>query len=97
LAHEVAVELIHRHARKSWTLYEDTFYRRIEGLVGQRVGLCAGRGLKLTKLSPPSVGSEAIKRQAVLCYRSQLRALSTPGRPGYDDAFAPESFWRVCL
>jgi hypothetical protein len=33
------------------------------------------------------------KRDAVACYRSQIRALAT--RRGHADAFEPERYWRV--
>ena len=35
-----------------------------------------------------------LKRRAVACYPSQLRALSAPGSLGYDDVFE-ERLWRL--
>src|ERR1051326_2228222 len=47
LTHEAAVELIRRHPATSWTLYEDTFYRRMEGLVAERGARGEARGFHL--------------------------------------------------
>jgi hypothetical protein len=37
--------------------------------------------------------AHARKRDAVACYRSQIRALAT--RDGHADALAGEAYWRV--
>jgi LmbE family N-acetylglucosaminyl deacetylase len=44
---------------------------------------------------PMPARREELKRRAVACYASQLRALAGPGRPGYDDVFEPERYWRL--
>jgi hypothetical protein len=43
----------------------------------------------------PATGHAALKRRAVGRYRSQLRALGGPGRPGVADVFEPEQYWRL--
>jgi len=42
-------------------------------------------------------GLTAAKRRAIHCYRSQLRGLSSAGRPGHLDAFKPERYWPLCV
>ncbi|MEW6296433.1 MAG: PIG-L family deacetylase [Thermodesulfobacteriota bacterium] len=95
LVHEAALGLARRRRRLSWFAYEDALYRRIPGLVGERVRRCRARGFGLHKVTVRLRENEELKRQAVCCYRSQLRALTTPGRPGYADALTPERFWRL--
>ena len=57
------------------------------------IGGHPGSRLPCRKSSPRATGP--LKRRAVACYRSQLRALSTPGRPGFADVFATEGYWRL--
>jgi LmbE family N-acetylglucosaminyl deacetylase len=97
LAHEAALELLRRDATRTGFVYADALYRQIPGLVTEKVRACALAGLRLESVALPVSADGERKRRAVHCYRSQLRALTTPGRPGYNDAFEPEAFWRVHL
>jgi LmbE family N-acetylglucosaminyl deacetylase len=72
-------------------LYEDAIYRRYPGLRDEKLRTLASEGVRL---SPCTVRADtARKRAAVACYRSQLGALGTPGRPGHHDVFADERYW----
>jgi LmbE family N-acetylglucosaminyl deacetylase len=78
-----------------WFLYEDALYRRLPELLQEREEQLRARGfaLKPVTLSGPDCSDR--KRRAIAAYASQLRALTTPGRLGYLDAFAPERYWRL--
>ncbi|SAK60060.1 LmbE family protein [Caballeronia glebae] len=77
--------------------YEDCLYRRMNGLVQQRLVELIGSGIEATPLLRPidagmlSRYVEA-KQRAVQCYASQLKAF---GPQGYDDVLAPERFWML--
>lgn len=91
--HEAAILVAERHRDCRWFLYEDALYRRIPGLVDERLRLVTEAGFLLTPVSFPVRTSCGRKAEAVHCYRSQLRALSTKGRPGHEDALAAERYW----
>jgi len=75
-------------------LYEEPMYRRIDAARDARLQALHAAGVLLEPVQFRAVhGAQARKRDAVGCYRSQLRALGT--RSGHDDAFAPERYWRV--
>ncbi|ALA58763.1 PIG-L deacetylase family protein [Nitrospira moscoviensis] len=93
--HEAAMEVALDHRDRTWVLYEDVNYRRIPGLTAQRLHSLEAKGAAITPVSFPVRSPSPRKMQAVQCYRSQLRALLSHGRPGYADAFAAERYWRV--
>lgn len=95
LTHHAALLLRRRHARLSWFIYADALYRQVPGLTEARLTECASRGLTLQPAAFPVNTVSIRKHAAVRCYQSQLRALATPGRPGYADTASPEMFWRV--
>ena len=96
LAHEAALRLFAKYSAEcAWLAYEDAFYRRIPGLLQQRLCSLASAGCVATPLGTPRKASTTIKRLAVQCYASQLRGLGSPGRPGHLDALAPEGYWRL--
>ena len=74
-------------------LYEDAIYRPKPGYVARRLAMLRDAGWLLT--GPSSIASTPQKRSAAKAYASQLRALSAPGHPGFDDAFEPERYWRI--
>ena len=95
LTHQATLLLRRRHARFSWFVYADALYRQLPGLLDSRLKECESRGLALQPAAfPVNVASDR-KQAAVQCYRSQLRALATPGRPGYADTASQETFWRL--
>jgi LmbE family N-acetylglucosaminyl deacetylase len=78
---------------KTWLFYEDALYRRLPGLLPERLSLLRAGGVRARPVALSTREGEARKRAAVGCYRSQLQALATPGRLGYADAFCPERYW----
>jgi LmbE family N-acetylglucosaminyl deacetylase len=95
--HEAALALLKRCQHWIWLAYEDTFYRRIPGLLQERLAALLCAGIAATPVALALRGCQERKRRAVRCYASQLRALATPGRPGHLDAFSPEAYWRLTL
>jgi LmbE family N-acetylglucosaminyl deacetylase len=100
LTHEAAAQVARRHPELAWFAYEDAVYRRRGTLLAERLWELRARGVVLTPAGS-SAGAEEVsfdlKRRAVEQYRSQLRALTAPGQPGYEDAFAPERYWQLGL
>jgi LmbE family N-acetylglucosaminyl deacetylase len=95
LTHDATLLLRRRHPRLSWFLYADAIYRRLPGVAEARLEECASAGLTLQPAAFPVNPLTNRKLAAVECYQSQLRALSTPGRPGYVDTASEETFWRI--
>jgi LmbE family N-acetylglucosaminyl deacetylase len=93
--HEAALRAASRRPRREWLLYADVLYRRIPGLVDQRLAALASAGRVATPLRLRGATHGALKRAAVKCYPSQLRALAGPGMPDPADVFEPERYWRL--
>ena len=93
LAHRAGLGVLARRPAWRWLAYEEPMYRRVPGALSQRLASLARAGIDATLVgalrSPPS------KPRAMRCYASQLRALRTPGRPGFADALAPERYWAL--
>jgi LmbE family N-acetylglucosaminyl deacetylase len=95
LAHRATLAVIEPGRGRAVLWYEDAIYRRLPGLVAARVRQMHRAGLPVRRASPARAGgASSRKRWAVRCYRSQLRALATSGRPGVADAFDEEAMWR---
>jgi LmbE family N-acetylglucosaminyl deacetylase len=92
LASDAALATAANRADVRWTLYEDALYRRLPGVVQQRLHRFATLRWHVTPVDLPG-GNLACKRAAVACYASQLRALNVEKRPGHMDAFARERYW----
>jgi LmbE family N-acetylglucosaminyl deacetylase len=92
--HEAALRVARRRPDIGWLLYADALYRRIPRLVDERLLALGAAGAAAEPLPAPS-GHAALKRRAVACYRSQLKALEGLGLPGVADVFAPERHWRL--
>lgn len=96
LTREAGLLLMARHPRRQWFAYADALYRRIDGLAQAALAELQRRGFApAARGFDEAPGADARKAAAVACYRSQLRALATPGRPGHADLVAPEEYWRV--
>ena len=96
LAHAAALRVCRNETSRVWLAYEDAFYRRIPGLLQQRLCRLDRAGIEATPVTLAH-GDAGLKRRAVHCYASQMRGLASPGRPGELDAFAPEGYWRLAL
>lgn len=95
LAHAVCRRLIPRWSAIGWLAYADAIYRRFrDSGLADRLAELRAVGIRpvATGVSRPA---SPRKRASVACYGSQLRALGSPGRPGFADAFEPEWLWRL--
>lgn len=96
LCHEAALVVMDRVVGCRWFAYEDAFYRRLPGQRHDRIAELrrAGRAPRPVRFAE-AADAAARKRRAVACYRSQLAALDTPGRPGHADLESDEGYWQV--
>lgn len=96
LTYDAALLLLAGHPQLQWFAYEDRLYRRLPGLCEEKIEHLRRVGLAPCPISfPEAAAAGARKCRAVARYRSQLRALATPGRPGHQDVFAAETYWRL--
>jgi LmbE family N-acetylglucosaminyl deacetylase len=93
-AHEAALEALESHGGADRLFYEDALYRRIDGLLDERLEQLAEAGFVALPM-PPSRIDGARKAAAVACYASQLRGLASGGRPGHRDLALPEGYWSL--
>jgi len=94
LTHTAARKVWQRRPELEWAFYEDAIYRRYRNLLTERWSTLEGEGLRLIPGGTSTTAGFEAKQRAVRRYRSQLRGLTTPGRPGYADVFQPERYWR---
>jgi len=93
-ASDACVMLVDRLDAYELYVYEDALYRRIMGAVDERMNALREHGLDLARCAPALArDAQSRKREAVACYRSQLRGLRT--HEAYDDIDAPEAHWGV--
>ncbi len=97
LTHAAALRALRRRPALHWFAYEDAMYRRIDWFLPERLRQLARDGFAAEPAGRSDGAALRQKRRAIACYRSQLRALRTPGRPGYADALRPERYWRLSL
>lgn len=95
LAADASLALRRHFEKPAWFLYEDAIYRRIPDLLSKRIALLRGHGLRARLVSVGPNHNVGRKADAALCYRSQLKALTSHGRPGYEDVFEQERVWRI--
>lgn len=96
LASDAALRLLPDHPARLWVAYEDALYRRLGELAAARLAGLVRQGFVLTPLAfVEGPGAADAKRRAVACYRSQLLALASPGRPGLADLDGEETWWRI--
>ena len=90
LVHDACMGLCDRHPGLEWLFYEDVPYRRLPGLVQERLAALLRAGRRLTPIAGPP--ASRAKELAVRAYASQLRAF---GEGGYDDTSLPERYWKL--
>jgi LmbE family N-acetylglucosaminyl deacetylase len=93
LTHAATLRVMARHTHWRWLAYEEPMYRRVPGALDDRLASLRSTGIGATLLQPAAPPAQ--KPRAIACYASQLRALGTPGRPGFADALAPERYWAL--
>lgn len=93
--HEAGLRLARRWPQLTWLLYADALYRRIAGLVEQRLERLRADGLVPVPLPPATTRRDDVKRRAIACYASQLRALSALGLDDHAHVLEPEHYWRL--
>lgn len=96
MVHLACRSLLTADATRSWFAYADVPYRRLDGgrHLEARLLQLRHEGLSLVpQPAPPEHLAE--KQRALGHYRSQLRALGGPGKPGWRDALEPEQWWRL--
>jgi LmbE family N-acetylglucosaminyl deacetylase len=96
ITHTAALKLMHEASPLRWLCYEDTFYRRIPELVQQRIA----RLSEAHRVGSPVLNADNLtsaKQRAMYSYTSQLRGLSSAGRPGHLDALTPERYWPLAI
>ncbi|WP_236572500.1 PIG-L deacetylase family protein [Burkholderia sp. 8Y] len=98
LVHEAACDAWLRHADLPCIAYEEALYRCKRALLQKRLADLLERGIEATPLNArlpdhaEAQRREALKREAVNAYPSQLKAF---GPDGYGDVFLPERFWTL--
>ena len=82
--------------RPSWLLYADSPYRELPGETDGALDALRDSGIEPHVAARVPVDHDR-KQRAIACYRSQLRALDGPGRPGHEDALHAEEYWWLTL
>jgi LmbE family N-acetylglucosaminyl deacetylase len=95
LVHQAMLSVREQHRDKTWLMYEEAHYRRIRGLLQQRLAELHRAGIDATPFIVSEKDTASLKREAVRCYASQLRALQSTVGDGYADAFSPERHWTL--
>jgi LmbE family N-acetylglucosaminyl deacetylase len=95
LTRRAALLVFRRRDRWAWYAYEDAIYRKQTGdPVGQAVAELVAAGVSLRPAHLVDDESIDQKRDAVDCYRSQLRALLRHRSPLHD-ILNPDRYWRL--
>jgi len=95
LTHAAALRVLDRHPGLAWYGYEEPNYRLVANLRSERLQALLAAGIIATPTGGSFDAGRDAKRAAVAEYRSQLRALASPGKPGTEDVFGPERYWRL--
>lgn len=96
VTYEAALLLMTRLPEFDWVAYEDRLYRRLPGICDEKIEHLRRIGLAPRQVRFSEVAAAPVRKsRAVAQYRSQLRALATPGRPGHQDVFGGEVYWRL--
>jgi LmbE family N-acetylglucosaminyl deacetylase len=100
LAHQAACDAWLAHPALTCFAYEESFHRRVRGLVQMRLIDLHARGIDATPMcataSQPfdAERRQALKREAVSAYAGQLAEL---GADNFDDVFHAERYWKLEL
>jgi LmbE family N-acetylglucosaminyl deacetylase len=98
LVHTACLTVLQHHPQLLWLAYEEAPYRRLPGLVQQRLAVLASAGVMASPsvLSPAAVTAElpALLALALGAYASQLPAFDPAERADID---LPGRYWRLSL
>ena len=97
LVHDAALTCARHGDGRRWLAYEEPMYRRVPEARARRFTALHAAGIALDPEPPVTPRACQLKRRAILCYRSQLRALDSPARPGWRDALEDERYWRLLV
>ena len=78
--------------RRSWLFYEDALYRRLAGLVQERLAAWRDEGIVALPVNLHRPEFAASKADAVRAYASQIQLFD---RDKLTDLAAPEGFWQL--
>lgn len=93
LVHCATLNVTEEFPDADWLFYEDLPYRNIGGLRDEAVAEIRSRGMyTMPYRFPVSAEIRRRKKEAVLCYQSQLDGLRQCNRSGYQGLFAEEHY-----
>jgi LmbE family N-acetylglucosaminyl deacetylase len=98
LAHQASCDAWLAQPDLTCFAYEESFHRRVRGLVQQRLTDLHARGIDATPMCATSAQPfdaerrHALKREAVSAYASRVTAL---GPDSFDDVFHAERYWKL--
>jgi len=97
---QACCEILPRLSHLTWFGYAEAIHRRTPGVLEARFADLGKRGIVATPAHPSASHKidiqrqTLLKREAVNAYESQLRAF---GAGNYDDIFAAETYWQLCV
>ena len=98
LVREAMLQLAARTTMPPLAVYTDALYRRLADALDKQIAALSNRGFELRERAErASPRAQALKRAAIACYASQLRALATPGRLGHADAYEAERYMDLAV
>jgi LmbE family N-acetylglucosaminyl deacetylase len=95
LTHAAALDVLRCRPDLEWFAYEEAMYRKISNIVAERIVALHGAGIDAVPAGIYPACDHDGKQRAITCYASQLRALATPKKPGYEDALGAERYWSL--
>jgi LmbE family N-acetylglucosaminyl deacetylase len=94
IVHNVMLRLHHDFPDTTWWMYEDALYRRIDGLLQERLAELLRERFHATPFNLTDSIYMEMKSVGMKCYRSQMRALNS--RSDYvSDLFSAERYWKL--
>jgi LmbE family N-acetylglucosaminyl deacetylase len=95
LVHRAGLKVLRARPGLRWHAYADALYRRIPGLMSRKLAVLRRIDIGAEPVPEAQRTASELKRQAVSCYRSQLRALATVNPSAETDLLLGEQYWRL--
>lgn len=92
-----ALRTLRRRPDLVWLAYADAIYRRVPSLLDERVRALRAEGIDARPVGASPGPASSLKRRAVGCYASQIRALVIVWEGGQADAYEPEQHWSLSV